>query len=161
MKSLFSSKTFWVAILQALGGVIAAAHPDPTVKVAGGALIAKSAVDIGLRLLTTEPVTASGGKTAGLSVVVLALCLGTSACTKPDVPQLLQDAQYGLDVDCLIPGAVEQTICVFGDDAVAAAKAAYVKDPTGGAAAVKQILTDAVAKQPTLGPYVNWLASAI
>lgn len=62
MKSLFKSKTFWVAILQAVGGLLAATHPDPTVKLAGGALVAKSAVDIGLRLLTTEPVTAGGGQ---------------------------------------------------------------------------------------------------
>ncbi len=55
MKSLFSSKTFWLAFVQGLVGVIGVfATTYPTV---GGLLIAKSIVDIVLRVLTVEPVT--------------------------------------------------------------------------------------------------------
>lgn len=60
MKSILSSKTFWLAVLQAVAGGLATFHPDPTVKAAGGIAIAKSAVDVGLRLLTTQPVTVGG-----------------------------------------------------------------------------------------------------
>lgn len=55
MKSLFSSKTFWLATIQAVAGAIAIfATQYPAI---GGLLFAKSIVDIVLRLLTTEPVT--------------------------------------------------------------------------------------------------------
>lgn len=54
MKSLFSTKTFWLAVAQALAGVVvvfATAYPG-----VGGLLVAKSAVDIFLRAITTQPV---------------------------------------------------------------------------------------------------------
>lgn len=55
MKSIFSSKVFWVATAQAVIGVIAVfASAYPTI---GGLLVAKSIVDVILRLITTEPVT--------------------------------------------------------------------------------------------------------
>jgi hypothetical protein len=57
MKSLFRSKTFWVAVLQGVAGVLALVHPDPTVKTAGGLALVKSGIDVGLRVLTTDPVT--------------------------------------------------------------------------------------------------------
>lgn len=61
-KSIFSSRTFWLAVLQAVvGGAAAALHPDPTVKTVGGAAVVKSIVDVGLRLATNQGVTLSGG----------------------------------------------------------------------------------------------------
>lgn len=57
MKSLFTSKTFWIAILQAVAGILAQLYPDPTVNAVGGVAIAKSVVDIALRLVTNTGVT--------------------------------------------------------------------------------------------------------
>lgn len=55
MKSLFTSKTFIVAVLQALIGLYAAAvQVDPTLASVGWGLIGKSVLDILLRLLTTQ-----------------------------------------------------------------------------------------------------------
>jgi hypothetical protein len=57
LKSLFTSKTFWLAVLQgALGAGAAALHPDPTVQVIGGGAVLKSLVDVGLRLATNQGV---------------------------------------------------------------------------------------------------------
>lgn len=54
MKTLLSSKTFWLAAAQAVVGIIAIfATTYPTV---GGLLIAKSIADIILRLVTTDPI---------------------------------------------------------------------------------------------------------
>lgn len=56
MKSLYSSKTFWLAVVQALIGVIVAfstAYPA-----LGGLVIAKSIADIILRIVTDTAVTA-------------------------------------------------------------------------------------------------------
>ena len=61
VKSIFSSKTFWLAILQAVAGILAVVHPDPTMKAAGGIAIAKSMVDVGLRMLTNQGVSLTGG----------------------------------------------------------------------------------------------------
>lgn len=55
MKSIFVSKTFWVAFIQiVIGGLIifATDYPDW----AGSLLLAKSLLDIVLRTLTTAPV---------------------------------------------------------------------------------------------------------
>ncbi len=60
MKSLFTSKTFWLAVLQAVAGGLAVLHPNPTVQATGALAITKSVVDVGLRILTTEPVTLGG-----------------------------------------------------------------------------------------------------
>ena len=57
MKSLWTSKTFLLALLQAIAGVIvifATAYPE-----VGWLMAAKSTLDAILRLLTTRPVTMS------------------------------------------------------------------------------------------------------
>lgn len=55
-KSIFTSKTFLLAVLQAAGGITAALmSADPNVKAVGGMAIAKSVIDVGLRLLTSDP----------------------------------------------------------------------------------------------------------
>lgn len=54
-KGLLQSRTFWLAVLQAIGGAItifATAYPG-----AGVLLLAKSLLDIYLRSTTTEPVS--------------------------------------------------------------------------------------------------------
>ena len=57
MKSLFVSKTFWLAILQAVAGALVIfATTYPTL---GWIVIAKSIVDIALRYVTTQPVSLS------------------------------------------------------------------------------------------------------
>ena len=51
IKSLFKSKVFWLAVAQAIAGVVVvfqSAYPE-----VGGLLVAKSLVDIVLRLITT------------------------------------------------------------------------------------------------------------
>lgn len=55
MKSIFQSKVFWVAVIQAISGiVIVFSSAYPTV---GGLIIAKSVIDILLRFATTVPVS--------------------------------------------------------------------------------------------------------
>lgn len=54
MKSIFQSKTFWVAVIQAVGGIVvvfSSAYPA-----VGGLIIAKSVIDIILRAVTSVPV---------------------------------------------------------------------------------------------------------
>jgi len=54
MKSLFHSRTFWVAVLQAVAGTIAVfATSYPEV---GALLVAKSLLDVYLRIVTTTQV---------------------------------------------------------------------------------------------------------
>jgi hypothetical protein len=63
LKSLFTSKTFWLAVLQgAVGAGVAAVHPDPTVQAIGGGAVLKSLVDVGLRLVTNQGVSVSGAQ---------------------------------------------------------------------------------------------------
>ena len=53
MKSIFESKVFWLAVAQAVVGVIvifSSAYPE-----VGGLVIAKSVADIALRFLTVMP----------------------------------------------------------------------------------------------------------
>jgi hypothetical protein len=58
MKSIFTSKTFWLAIAQAsLGSIVIFSTAYPSV---GALVIAKSVLDIFLRFLTTQPVTLTG-----------------------------------------------------------------------------------------------------
>ena len=88
----------------------------------------------------------------------LPLMLALVACTRPDLPTLLQWAQYGIDADCQFgSGALAADVCTFGGDAIKASQAAYTKDPSTGVAAVKQILSDAEKVQPKIAPYVDWL----
>lgn len=52
MKSIFSSKTFWLAIFQGVAGVLIVLADQGI----GWALVAKSLIDIVLRGATTTPV---------------------------------------------------------------------------------------------------------
>jgi len=55
MKSIFKSRTFWLAVVQAvLGAVVAVDFSQPTI---GIAIIAKSVIDVVLRFLTDTPVS--------------------------------------------------------------------------------------------------------
>ena len=54
MKTLLSSKTFWIAVSQAVGAVLIVAFTE--LDMMGGVLIVKSVVDIILRLQTDEPI---------------------------------------------------------------------------------------------------------
>ena len=58
MKSIFASKTFWLAIGQAAAGVaLTRVSVDPHLSMVGYGVIVKSGADIGLRWLTAHPVT--------------------------------------------------------------------------------------------------------
>lgn len=52
MKSLFESKTFWVAVIQAVGGIVIVALTE--LDLVGYVAMVKSIVDIILRLVTTK-----------------------------------------------------------------------------------------------------------
>lgn len=54
MKSLLNSKTFWVAVIQAVAGVVVVALTQ--LDLVGYVAVFKSFVDIILRLITTEPI---------------------------------------------------------------------------------------------------------
>lgn len=54
MKTLLNSKTFWLAVSQAVGAVLVVALTE--LDMMGGVLIIKSVVDIILRLQTDEPI---------------------------------------------------------------------------------------------------------
>ena len=57
MKSIFASKTFWLAIGQAAAGVtLTQIVADPHLSTVGYGLVVKSGADIGLRWLTAHPV---------------------------------------------------------------------------------------------------------
>lgn len=59
MKSLLRSKTFWLAIGQAAAGAAGlAVTQDPTVHAFSWAAFGKSAVDIGLRIVTKSAIGA-------------------------------------------------------------------------------------------------------
>ena len=54
MKSLLQSKTFWVAVLQAVAGIVAVFYSSyPAV---GELLVAKSALDVILRVVTSTAI---------------------------------------------------------------------------------------------------------
>ncbi len=56
-KSIFESKTFWIAVIQAVLGLLAViVAVDPSIKVAGIIAMLKSILDIINRLNTTQPV---------------------------------------------------------------------------------------------------------
>ena len=54
MKSLFESKTFWVAVIQAVAGVVVVALTQ--LDLVGYVAVFKSFVDIILRLITTDTI---------------------------------------------------------------------------------------------------------
>lgn len=54
MKTLLQSKTFWVAVIQAVAGVVVVALTQ--LDLVGYVAVFKSIVDIVLRLITTEPI---------------------------------------------------------------------------------------------------------
>ena len=55
MKPWYKSWTVWVAILQGFAGVLAAiVATDPNMKAAGGLATLKAAIDLVLRIKTTE-----------------------------------------------------------------------------------------------------------
>jgi hypothetical protein len=54
MKSIWRSKTVWVAIAQAVGGVAVAVLTE--MDMMGAVLVVKSVVDIILRLITTQAI---------------------------------------------------------------------------------------------------------
>lgn len=54
MKSLMKSKTFWIAVIQAVAGVVVVALTQ--LDLVGYVAVFKSFVDIVLRLITTEPI---------------------------------------------------------------------------------------------------------
>lgn len=56
-KTLWKSRTFWLAVLQALAGAVvifATKYPD-----VGALVIVKSVLDIAVRYITSEPVSLS------------------------------------------------------------------------------------------------------
>ena len=55
MKSLFTSRTFWVAVIQAIVGIVVVSLTQ--LDMVGYVAIVKSIADVILRLVTTEPVT--------------------------------------------------------------------------------------------------------
>ncbi len=55
MKSLLASRTFWLAVVQGIGGIAIVGLTE--LDLVGYAALVKSFVDIVLRLDTTEPVT--------------------------------------------------------------------------------------------------------
>jgi hypothetical protein len=61
MKSLFKSKTFWLAIGQAFaGGAGLMVSEDPTLHAISWGAVGKSLLDIGLRVATKQPVQIGG-----------------------------------------------------------------------------------------------------
>lgn len=54
-KALLSSKTFWVAVIQAVSGIVIVALTE--LDLVGYVAMFKSVVDIVLRLVTSDPVT--------------------------------------------------------------------------------------------------------
>jgi hypothetical protein len=54
MKSIFESKTFWVAVAQCIAGIFVVI--DSTYPGIGSVIIAKSFLDVCLRYITTQPI---------------------------------------------------------------------------------------------------------
>jgi hypothetical protein len=65
-----------------------------------------------------------------------------------NVPKVLRDAGFGLQADCLIPGAVAQVVCAIGTPALAAAQAAADKNPQAAAAAAANSLQATIDALP-------------
>ena len=61
VKSIFLSKTFWVACVTFLAGLaVLVQNTFPNQSWVGYAIMAKSLLDIALRLITTQPVSITG-----------------------------------------------------------------------------------------------------
>jgi hypothetical protein len=61
MKSIFSSRTFWLAVAQAVVGIYAiVVTQHPEIATIGYVAIVKSVIDIVLRYLTNQPVSITG-----------------------------------------------------------------------------------------------------
>ena len=61
MKSIVTSRTFWLAIAQAVAGSAAAlVSTDPAIRLTGWLAVGKSVVDVVLRFMTTAPVSVTG-----------------------------------------------------------------------------------------------------
>jgi hypothetical protein len=57
MKPWYQSWTVWVAVIQGIGGIIAAVLvADPTIKTAGALAAIKAAIDLLLRIKTTQAI---------------------------------------------------------------------------------------------------------
>lgn len=57
MKPWYKSKTIWLAILQAISGVLLAFfQTNPTIGEVGWFVMTKSVLDVGIRLLTQVPI---------------------------------------------------------------------------------------------------------
>lgn len=59
-KSVFASKTIWLAIAQGVAGVLVVLMANPSFHPAGWLVIVKSAIDFYLRMNTTTAVSLSG-----------------------------------------------------------------------------------------------------
>jgi len=55
MKTLLQSKTFWVAVVQAVGGLAIVALTE--LDLLGYSAVVKSLVDVILRMITTKPIS--------------------------------------------------------------------------------------------------------
>jgi hypothetical protein len=60
MKTIFASKTFWLAVIQAIVGVWALVAADPAYDAVAWVAIVKSVLDVGLRFATSKPVSIGG-----------------------------------------------------------------------------------------------------
>jgi hypothetical protein len=105
----------------------------------------------------------------GLLVAVLSVSCATWKTHDPyrnpdgslNVPKILRDVGYGLQADCLIPGAVAQVVCSIGTPALATAQAAADKNPQAAALAAGnslQATIDALPPGPLRQavPYFTW-----
>ena len=54
MKTIWESKTVWLAVAQAIGGIAIAVFTE--LEMMGAVLMVKSAVDIMLRMVTEDPI---------------------------------------------------------------------------------------------------------
>lgn len=99
---------------------------------------------------------------AGMGVLLLCVCLGVSACTKPDLPTLLQDAKYGLDAVCVIgQNTLSPAVCADGDHVLDAARALALKDGDRAVAPIKALLVDLETRQPSIAAWTHWLTSRL
>lgn len=56
-KKWYQSKTLWIAVLQGVSGTILALSQTGDIKNIGVALMVKTFIDTGIRLLTNQPLT--------------------------------------------------------------------------------------------------------
>jgi hypothetical protein len=107
----------------------------------------------------------------GFAIVPIILIIGLAAGGvtwlvkshhRVTVDELLVAAQFGIEADCAIgTDALAKEICLWGTDALPAARAALAKDPVAGRAAAKQLLLDGEAQYPALTPYVQFVVTKL